>query len=219
VNSPLSSETNPDLRDVMMGSENISPTHISLRDSVDNRDNRDKDSHGTPSPPVQDSVVGAKARAPTSPPDPLLAALRFKRMYGVLRVLLTLPQGQTSSISINGKENNYYMDESAQNGVTTMPRTHHFHVQGREPKKLYWFEQYAALMTPSHAYFEFCALSNGDVCVGVWETRCNRPFHAMLIYHPTKCKCELFTTHNWRQIHPNVVFNPDRAFDMAEAVK
>jgi hypothetical protein len=204
----------------MIGSENLSPTHISLTDSVDC--GKDTDLRDTSSPPrVQDSVAGEKGKAfalPTSPPDPLVAALRFKRMYGVLRVLLTLPQGETSSIVINGKENHYYKDESAQNGVTAMPRTHHFLVQGYEPKKLFWYEQYAALMTPSHAYFEFCALSNGDVCVGVWETRCNRPFHAILIYQTAKRKCELFTTHNWRQIYPNVVFDPDLAFDMAEAV-
>jgi hypothetical protein len=95
-----------------------------------------------------------------------------------------------------------------------MPLTHHYKVKGRMSLPLYWNEQYGAILTPQHLYIEFCALSNGDVCAGVWETRCNRPFHALLVYRVEFKKCELYTAHDYRTLFPNVVFDETIKFDM-----
>jgi hypothetical protein len=142
-----------------------------------------------------------------------------KTMKGAFRTLLTLPAGGWLDIVINDTHLQVYADESAQYGVTSMPNTHHFYVRDRESHKLYWYEQFAGILTPSHLYVEFCALSNGDVCVGVWETRCSRPFHALLVYRTAKERCELFTAHDYRKIFPGVHFDPDRLFDMEHVVK
>ena len=147
------------------------------------------------------------------------AELRFKRLKGCLRTLRTLGDGAWVDIEINGTKFQYLLDETKHFGVSSMGQTFHFCVRGRESHKLYWYEQFAAVMTPMHTYIEFCGLSNGDVCVGVWETRCNRPFHALLIYRKGKKVCELITTHNFRHIFPGVFFDPAVEFDMDEVVK
>jgi hypothetical protein len=164
---------------------------------------------------------GAAGTPPASSTTPINSGgelksvqLGFKRLKGTFRVLLTLPRDASTLITINGNDCDYYVDEVIQYGVTSMPRTHHFNVKGRNTLKLYWYEQYAAILTPSHAYLEFCAFSNGDVCVGVWETRCAKPFHALLVFVKQKGQCELFTAHNHRTIFPGVVFNPSATFDM-----
>jgi hypothetical protein len=155
-------------------------------------------------------------KTPAKPKD---AGFGEKQLKGVLRTLQTLSEGEYIAVTINGHVYEFYMEESVQKGVSSMSKTFHFMVRGRELVKLYWFSQFAAITTPSHVYVEFCAFSNGDVCVGVWETRCNRPFHAILIYLKAKQKCELFTCHNHRAIFPNVVLDPNGTFDMVEVEK
>jgi hypothetical protein len=147
-------------------------------------------------------------------PAPTHSMLLSKQLSGALKVLLTLPRDTSTVITINRKDCAYYVDEITQHGVSSMTRTHHFNVKGRISEELYWYQQYAAILTPSHAYLEFCALSNGDVCVGVWETRCAKPFHALLVFMKQKEQCELFTAHNHRTIFPGVVFDPTATFDM-----
>ena len=137
----------------------------------------------------------------------------YLQLKGAFRVMLSLAQGQWTTVKIGGREVEFRVDESALVGVSSMPRTHHFIARDRLSEKLYWFEQFAAISTPSHVYVEFCALSNGDVCLGVWETRCNRPFHALLIFRQECGKCELFTVHNFRTIFPGVVFDTSMEFD------
>lgn len=139
---------------------------------------------------------------------------RYLQLRGAFRVMLTLEPGQWTTIHISGRDVQFLHDESALVGVSSMPRTHHFIARDRESHKLYWFEQFAAIATPQHVYVEFCALSNGDVCIGVWETRCNRPFHALLIYHVIKKKVELYTAHNFRHIYAGVVFDTAGVFDL-----
>ena len=137
----------------------------------------------------------------------------YLQLKGAFRVMLSLAQGQWTTVKIGGREVEFRVDESALVGVSSMPRTHHFIARDRLSEKLYWFEQFAAISTPSHVYVELCALSNGDVCLGVWETRCNRPFHALLIFRQECGKCELFTVHNFRTIFPGVVFDTSMEFD------
>jgi hypothetical protein len=220
--SPSSANIGEGLREIMMGGEDSLCSHNA---ALTLRPENEKPVSGKESEILesQKSSVGENGenRPPETPvnTDSNLVALRFKRMRGVLRVLLTLPMGEVTTITINGKEFEFYVDESVQNGVSSMPLTHHYLVRGRESHRLYWFEQFAAIMTPTHVYFEFCGLSNGDVCVGVWETRCNRPFHSLLIYKRAKGECELFHTQDWRRIYRDVVFDPAMQFDMAEVEK
>ena len=145
--------------------------------------------------------------------------LRHKRLQGALRVLLSLPHGDFTTIRINGVDHNFFNDESFHNGVSPMKSTHHFRVQGRTSEKLYWFEQFAAITTPRNIYVEFCAFTNGDVCVGVWETRCNKPFHALLVYRVKEKRCELITAHQFRALFSGVILDPGKEFDIDLAVK
>ena len=145
--------------------------------------------------------------------------LRHKRLQGALRVLLTLPHGDFTTIRINGVECNFVNDESFHNGVSPMKSTRHFMVQGRKVEKLYWFEQFAAITTPRYMYVEFCAFTNGDSCLGGWETRCNKPFHALLIYRVDRQRVELITAHHYRALFPDNLFDPAKLFDMEFAVK
>jgi hypothetical protein len=147
------------------------------------------------------------------------AKLLLRQCKAALRVLLTMGVEGVADIKLNDVTYQYFVDESHHYGVGSMGNTHHYLVRNRETKKLYWFEQFAAIITPMHIYIEFCGLTNGDVCVGVWETRCNRPFHAVLIFRVTKGECELFTTHNFRHIFAGVELDPGLQFDMAAMEK
>jgi hypothetical protein len=162
------------------------------------------------------STAGSVTPVPPTPATPS-AVFGEKQLKGVLRTLLTLPEGEWLTITINRQEYQFCRDESGTNGVSAMSRTSHFIVRGRVSHKLYWYQQFAAILTPSQVYVEFCALSNGDVCVGVWETRCSRPFHALLMFRLDKDRCELITAQDYRKIFPGVVFDPARTFDMAKA--
>ena len=161
------------------------------------------------------AALATPARCKPTPEE----ILRHKRLQGALRVLLTLPHGDFTTIRINGVECNFVNDESFHNGVSPMKSTRHFMVQGRKVEKLYWFEQFAAITTPRYMYVEFCAFTNGDICLGVWETRCNKPFHALLIYRVDRQRVELITAHHYRALFPDNLFDPAKLFDMEFAVK
>ena len=155
--------------------------------------------------PIDDQRVHVVV--PATPTQSKAVEHRYLQLRGAFRVMLTLPQDQWSTIKIGGRNVDFCVDKSLHAGVSSMPRTHHFRARDRVHEELYWFEQHAAITTPSHAYIEFCGLSNGDECLGAWEMRCNRPFHALLINQKQKSKCELFTAHNFRIIFPGVVFD------------
>ena len=168
---------------------------------------------------AKESPANITLSTPVVPSVAKDAMIAFRQLKCGLRALLTLPAGDWQEITINGQSCEFYVDESIRFGVTSMPSTHHFLVRGREILKLYWYEQYAAITTPQHVYVEYCAFSNGDICVGVWETRCNRPFHALLIYRIETKKCELFTAHDFRKLFKGVHLDPRRSFDIDEVIR
>ena len=132
------------------------------------------------------------------------------QMKAMFRVLVSMARNETMTMTLNSALLQWELADAA---ISIMKNTHHFFVVGRERLKLYWFEQYGAIMTPSHQYVEYCSLSNGDVIVGVWETRCNRPFHAILVWRRPTGKCELFTVADHRHVFLGVVLDPSATFD------
>jgi hypothetical protein len=142
------------------------------------------------------------------------AALGVGQLKAMFRVLLTLGREGSTVININGEARTFVRKDPS---VSHKAKTYHFRAREHEYLFLYWFEQYGAIMTPDHLYVEFCKLSSGDVIVGVWETRCDRPFHAILVYHIHENSCELFTVSDFRSIHPDVTLDPAGTFDREKA--
>ena len=100
-------------------------------------------------------------------------------LRGMLSVLVTsLDEDDFISVHINDKDMKLKRCDLA---ASIQPGTRHFTCVGVERKKLYWYTEYAAVMTSQNMYVENCMLSSGDVIAGVWETRCNRPFRALLL--------------------------------------
>jgi hypothetical protein len=170
------------------------------------KEHLDDDNNKDELPPLDgDPIVTVKVT--TAPPP-----MNVRQVKGMLRILLKGNRDDFVEITINRKALRFKYKHSKK-----MPKTHHFIVQDRERLVLYWYEQYAAIMTPEHIYIEFCPMSNGDIVVGVWETRCNRPFHAVLIYHLETKECELYTVADFRHIYPDVFMDVKGEFDFDAA--
>jgi hypothetical protein len=173
---------------------------------IDEVEDEDSNHLPIPSETASSNQGGSGAPQPEVPAPPA----DLGQLKAMFRILVTLARTQTVAITLNLVLLNWLLVDQA---CSIMQNTHHFVVVGRERLKLFWFEQYGAIMTPQHLYVEYCRLSNGDVIVGVWETRCNRPFHAILVWRKDTGKCELFTVADHRHLFPGVVMDPSGTFD------
>ena len=61
-------------------------------------------------------------------------------------------------------------------------------------RKLYWYDQYMAILNTMSAFIFPCGLSDGTIGVCIWRTRCNRPKNHLLVYQPNTKECFLITT-------------------------
>ena len=78
-------------------------------------------------------------------------------------------------------------------------------------RKLYWYDQYMAVLTTMSAFIFPCGLSDGTIGVCIWRTRCNRPKNHLLVYQPKTKQCFLITT-VWMstlQCHLSIKFEHD----------
>ena len=60
-----------------------------------------------------------------------------------------------------------------------------------QQEKLYWYDQYSAILTSSNAFIFPCALSDGNIGVMIWRTRCTKPVNHLLVYDVKTKKCHL----------------------------
>lgn len=144
-------------------------------------------------------------------------------LRGMLNVLIRAEIGKSISIVINGEKRQFY--KSLKDVATRkMPGTHCFLLKDTERLDLYWFDVFAGIMTSQNLYVEFCSLSDGRVVVGVWLTRCDKPWVGLLIYDPTKKReeegyCEFYKAEDFRARYPNVAMDPATPFNMKNALE
>jgi hypothetical protein len=99
--------------------------------------------------------------------------------------------------------------------ASVQPGTKHFAAVGKERKKLYWYTEFAMIMTSKNLYAEDCMLSTGDVIAGVWGTRCNFPFLAILLCTSSSGfkECVLHKAKDFRKLYPSAVLDTMGKFD------
>ena len=93
-------------------------------------------------------------------------------------------------------------------------RTFHFKAVGRKREVLYWYTEYAAILTTANVYVDRCKLSTGDIIAGLWETRCNKPFQALLLCTASSNyeECVLMKCKDFRKRFPNATLCPSDCF-------
>lgn len=138
----------------------------------------------------------------------------WRQVQGMFRVLLAVGDVDHIALTINGDTGLYYRMDDA---IASQAQTYHFIVGEREREKLYWYTEYACIMTNYNIYLEMCGLSNGDVILAVWETRCNRPFQAMLVWRKKEDDAVLIKCSDFRKASAGVVLDPMLEFDKVKA--
>jgi hypothetical protein len=133
-------------------------------------------------------------------------------LRAMLNVLASMGEDDHISVSINDKEIKVKRCDKA---VSVQSGTRHFGAVGKERKKLYWYSEYSMIMTQANLYAENCMLSNGDVIAGVWETRCNRPYVALLLCTASSDfqECVLVRASEFRKQFKDVELNLGGKFD------
>lgn len=151
------------------------------------------------------------------PPVHKVPPSNWRQLQGMFRVLLA-SDGKTDgvTITINDETALYYRDDEV---AAIQPQTFHFNVKDRKREKLYWFTEYAAIMTSYNLYVEYCGMSNGDIILGVWETRCARPFQAVLVWRKKQGDVVLIKCRDYRQENENARPDPQLIFDKDEAIR
>jgi hypothetical protein len=116
------------------------------------------------------------------------------------------------SMFINGKKVSYVREDDALNGTAARL---HFIAIGRQREQLYWYTEYEAIITTKTIYVNWCMLSTGDVICGVWETRCNFPFQALLLCTKVSdyTKCVLIKCKEFRKKFNAATLTPGGRFD------
>jgi hypothetical protein len=122
------------------------------------------------------------------------------------------------TIKINGKEGEYVRVGDAVNGTTCRI---YFIVVGRKRETLYWYTEYDGVMTTQNLYLNMVMMSTGDVVCGVWETRCNRPYQALLLCTKKSgyTECVMMKCKDFRQVYPGATLVPSAKFDEASVMQ
>jgi hypothetical protein len=139
----------------------------------------------------------------------------WRQVQGMFRVLLAMGDVDHISLTINGETGLYYRQDDA---ISSQAQTYHFIVGEREREKLYWYTEYACIMTNYNIYVEMCGMSNGDVILAVWETRCARPFQSILVWRKKEDDVVLVKCADYRRANPKVELDPTLEFDKDKAL-
>jgi hypothetical protein len=134
----------------------------------------------------------------------------------MLSFLVANPDQQDPvKININGEVVEFRREVDAINRAGRSSRQY-FIAEGRKRESLYWYTEYECIMTHRTLYVNWCMLSTGDVVCGVWETRCNYPFQALLICTEDSgyTECTMMKCKYFRQIYPDAKMLPAAKFDM-----
>ena len=86
------------------------------------------------------------------------------------------------------RENSYRLDKTASDTKSTR----FFICIETVQEKLYWYNQYGGILTSSNAIIFPCALSDENIGVMIWRTRCNNPVNHLLVYDVLSKSCYLF---------------------------
>lgn len=143
-----------------------------------------------------------------------------KELTSMFYLLLSMGMDGYVAITINGVEDMYLREDDVI--ASPKPKTFHFIAKDRTREVLYWYTEYACIMTVYNIYLEWCLLSDGRVIVGVWETRCDFPFVAILVYQPgaeegNRDYCILYKVKDFRKLFPKVELLPTGEFDRSAA--
>ena len=103
------------------------------------------------------------------------------------------------------RENSYRLDKTASDTKSTR----FFVCIETVQEKLYWYNQYGAILTSSNAFIFPCALSDGNIGVMIWRTRCNKPINHLLLYDVKTNSGYLFKR-SWTTLHCDVAVDFDR---------
>ena len=147
-------------------------------------------------------------------PPPRVAPVSEDHIRGMLNFLVANPSNSDPvTIVINGKEVQFLReDDPVMSGGTS---SIHFIVSGHSRENLYWYTEFGAFMTKYNLYLEDCMLTTSDIICGIWETRCNRPFQALLLCTKKSnyTKCVLMKCKDFRAAFPGAKLAPEVKFD------
>jgi hypothetical protein len=161
---------------------------------------------------VDDADAGNEGDVPVHKVPPR----NWRQVQGMFRVLLAMGDVDHISLTINGETGLYYRQDDA---ITSQAQTYHFIVAEREREQFYWYTEYACIITNYNIYVKMCGMSNGDVILAVWETRCARPYHAIVVWRKKEDDVLLFKCPDYRRANPNVELDPTMEFDKDKALR
>jgi hypothetical protein len=104
------------------------------------------------------------------------------------------------------RENSYRLDKTA----SDTKYTRFFICIETVQEKLYWYNQYGAILTSSNAFIFPCGLSDGNIGLMIWRTRCNSPVNHLLVYDVLSKSCYLFKRSWTASLRCDLTLNFDR---------
>ena len=164
-------------------------------------------------PPTSDDVPPDASTSSADDVPPQVSPPSETNMRGMFNFHASGPDhSNTLPIIINGKEVNFLREDDM---VNSSRARQHFVAVERQREQLCWYTEFDAIMTPQNLYVNWCMLSTGDVICGVWETRCNYPYQALLLCTKETgfTKCVLMRCKEFRKKFKAATLTPGGRFD------
>ena len=132
-----------------------------------------------------------------------------------------------AKLQVNDEDREYTLADDV---ILSNARRHLFFLKDIKPRDLYWYEEYAALMTNQKLYLSMCSLSNGDILLAVFMTRyfthnfyiiqirtafyrCNRPRCDLVVYSTDKDSVYIVKEAEYSKNNDGVFCDPTRLFN------
>lgn len=150
--------------------------------------------------------------------DPLY--IQRKHCRNVKAMLRTLAgkgmANKTVTCSIAGDERLYQLYEELH---VTNTRRHLFLQKDVEQEDLYWYDEFAALLTRNKFYISMCAMTNGDIVLDIFTTRCNRPRVDIMVSFAITREVKIVKEADYARKNPDVFPDVQHQFDLSEMLR
>jgi hypothetical protein len=111
------------------------------------------------------------------------AIMQIKAIFAtLLRSVSSEERRKLVKLCVNKEEREYTLADDI---MASNARRHLFLLKGVEKKDLYWYDEFAALMSTNKMYLSMCCMSNGDVMLSVFMTRYDFVLYAIIIPYLT----------------------------------
>jgi hypothetical protein len=124
-------------------------------------------------------------------------------------------EGNTATLVLRNQPREYALVSPAVTGA----HRHLFILKNVHMDDLYWYEEYAAYLSRNKFYVSMSKMTNGDVLLRIFMTRCNRPRCDLMIFSCADGKVHIVSEGDYCKANPGVTVDPDEPFDEAKFEK